>query len=488
MKHLLIVTTAVLLAGCSSQPAAAPAAAAPSATAATISVTSKSPEAIAHFKKGLELFDNLRIVEAASEFEAALKLDPDFALAHAFHGLATPGPDGVKELEAAAAAGSSLPEPERVLIEGANATRRGEVAKATASFVRLAELAPGDWRAHYSLGTQLLNDEKYPESVTALKRATTLNPNAGGAQNMLGYAALRQGDADGAIAAFQEYVRIMPQEPNPQDSLAEALLAAGRFKESEAAFQKAIALSPEFWTGYQGIAYARLYAGDWAGGREALAKAKATATRLSDKISVDDELAAVAVAQRDAKTALGILDSMEKTPGAQPSDIAFVPLRRALVLNDAGRPREALAPIAAALKSADDGQLTPGFARTLRRQGLLARITAEAQLRDVAAATKTAAALDEAAASAGDDPFAQNAMHYGRGMLAVAKGDAAGGRTHFEQCSPQDALCRWQGVVAAGRAGDKAGAAAARESLLKHYQRDPVALIVRSRLTPAKTT
>ena len=483
MKHVFHVIAAALVVG-SSQVAPAAAQQTP-ADGVTITATSKSPEAVAQFKKGEALFDNLRTTEAAEAFAQALKLDSDFVLAHAFHGLSTPGPDGLKELDSAVGAAKALPEPERLLIEGLAANRRGEAAKATASFVRLTELAPGDWRGHYSLGQQLLLDQKYGEAVASLKKATALNANAGGAQNMLGYAALRQGDSDGAIAAFQQYVRILPQEPNPQDSLAEALLANGQFKESEAGFQKALDLSPAFWTGHQGIAYARLYAGDLAGGRAAFAKAKAVATRRTDKISVDDELATLAMTEHDTKTALAILDGIEKTAGAQLSDIAFVPVRRAQILNDAGRSREALAPIALALKNADSAQVTPGFSRGLRREALLARIVAETQMRDVAAVAKTSMALDDAAVGAAGDPNAQTSMHYGRGMLAAAKGDGPGARAEFDQCSREDAICKWQGVMTAEKAGDKAGAAVAREQLLKNYARDPVALFVRSRLSPA---
>ncbi len=482
MKHALLVAAAAVLSACSSQPAQTPPAQAAAPGKTEISVTSKSPEAVGHFNKGRLLFDNLRTDEAATEFAQALKLDPQFEQARAYHGMATPGSEGLKELEAAAAAAGGLPETERVLIDGLVAGRRGDQAKAKASFVRLTELAPDSWSAHYALGQQLLVNRQYDEAVPALKKATSLNPNAGGAQNMLGYAALRQGDADGAVAAFQEYVRILPQEPNPQDSLGEALLAAGRFKEAEAAFQKALELSPQFWNAHEGIAYARFYAGDWAGGREALAKAKAGAPRVPDKITVDDELAAAAVAQRDSRTALKILDAMEKTSGAAPSDVAFVPVRRALVLTDAGRGREALAPIATALKTADAGQLSPGAARGLRRQALLARLGVEAQMRDVPAATKTSAALDEAAASAPDDVFAASAMHNGRALLAVAKQDAAAARTHFDQCSAEDEMCKWQSVTAAEKAGDKAAAEAARAKLLKNFARDPLHLIIRSRL------
>jgi tetratricopeptide (TPR) repeat protein len=487
MKKALFVVIAAALTACSSPPPPAPAAGKTPAAGVTITATTGSPEALTHFQKGQELFDNLRTAEAAEEFSQALKLDPNFALAHVYHGLSTPGPDGLKEIEVAAASSSSLPEAERTLIEGAAAGRRGDLAKASAAYTRVTELAPGDWRGHYILGQQLLTNLKVAEAVPALKKATELNPNAGGAQNMLGYAALRQGDADGAIAAFQQYVRILPQEPNPHDSLGEALLAAGRFKEAEAAFQKALDLSPQFWAAHEGIGYAKLYAGDWKGGREALVAAKNAATRPADKFGVDDELAAVAVAQRDTKAALAILDAVEKTEGAQLSDVAFVPVRRAFVLNDAGRYREALAPVAAALATADGGHVTSGQARGLRRQALVARISAESALKDVPAVTKTSAELDQAASAAADSPLAQSAMHYGRGMLAVTKGDAADARAHFAQCSPEDEVCKAQEVTTAEKAGDKAGAAAARERLLKHFLRDPVHLIVWSRLSaPAK--
>jgi tetratricopeptide (TPR) repeat protein len=482
MKLLLTAVVSALLVGCSSQQAPAPAAQQAPAPGATITATSKSPEAIEHFKKGEVLFDNLRTTESAAEFAQAIKLDPDFTLARAFHGQVTPGQDGLTESDRAAAAAANLPEPERVLIEAIAANRRGDIAASRASLKRLIEIAPSDWRAHYSLGQQLLLDQKYDEAVTALKKATSLNPDAGGAQNMLGYAALRQGDAAGAVAAFQEYVRILPREPNPQDSLGEALLAAGRFKESEAAFQKALELSPEFWTAHQGVAYTKLYAGDWAGGRAALEKAKATATRPTDKISVDDELSAVAVAQRDTKTAFKIMDAIEKTEGLQPSDVAFVPLRRALVLNDAGRYREALAPIAATLATIESGSLPAGVARGLKRQALIERIAAESGLHDAAAALRTSTALDEGAAADPDNPVAQSAMHYGRGMLAIAKNDTAEARKHFNACSQEDIVCKWQGVVTAEKAGDKAGAAAARTALLKNYLRDPGALVMRSRV------
>ncbi len=356
-RSLLVVFAAAALTGCTSQPTSTASTEQAALAGAPIPVTSRSPEAVAQFRKGEALLNNLRNAEAAAAFGEALKLDPGFVLARAFHGQATPGPDGLKEIEDAAAAASALPEAERVEIEAMLASRRGDNGAAQKALARLIELAPTDWRGYYAQGVLALTEQRYGDAVQSLKKATELNPKeAAGAQNMIGYAALRQDDAGSAVSAFEEYARTLPQEPNPQDSLGEALLAAGRFKESEAAFAKAIELSPGFWNAHEGMAFARFYAGDWAGGRAALAKAKDTTTRPGDKVGLDGELAAAATAQGKTAEALQLLDASEKTAGAQPSDIAFVPVNRAQTLIVAGRYRDALAPANAAVKTADSGQ------------------------------------------------------------------------------------------------------------------------------------
>jgi tetratricopeptide (TPR) repeat protein len=445
--------------------------------------TSKSAEAIAHVEKGQTFADNLRDAEARAEFAEALKLDPDFAVARAELGRVTLGPEGMKEIEAAAAS-KNVSEPERLMIEGFLAARRGETSAAIDSVRRLTEVAPGWARGHQNLGFMLLNQrDDLDGALASFTKATEVDPNYAPAQNMLGYAALARGDTDEAIAAFNEYVRILPQEPNPQDSLGEALLGAGRFKEAEAAFQKALELSPQFWSSHEGIAFARFYAGDWAGGRDALSKAKVVATQRQEKVNVDATAAAAALAQGRTADALQALDGTAKIEGMQAGDLTFVAVRRAQVLVISGRGREALGPIVTAMKTMDSGALPPGPSRNLRRQALIVRAAAEAQLKDVAAAKQTSAELEMAAKDSPDIAPVQSAMHFARGLVAVAAGDAAGARAHFDQCIQTDEWCKWEGVLAAEKAGDKAGAAAARDALLKLYQRNAMHLIVRSRLT-----
>jgi Flp pilus assembly protein TadD len=446
-----------------------------------IEISTKSAEAREAFDRGEILLVNLRPEEAAKAFDEALSHDPGFALARALRGQATPGADGLKQIETAAGM-RPVSEGEQVLIEGMVANRRGDWARAKESFTRVTQLASGDWRGHYMVGVIMMNEENYPGATESLRKAAELNPKAGGAQNMLGYSALRQGDTATAIAAFEEYARVLPTEPNPQDSLGEALLAAGRFKDAETAFAKAAELSPQFGIAWEGIAYARYFGGDTAGARDALAKARQALTRAGDKAQIDSVLAAIEVAENRPAAARRALDAAEKTPDAEPSDIAFVPITRAMMLIDTGNHRESAKEAGVALERADANQYPPGLERNLRREALRARITAEARLGDKTAAAVTSAALDQEASSSAADAAAQTAMHYGRGMLAVAQGELATARSHFEQCSSEDEYCKYQLVLAAQKAGDSAGAAAVRDRIVKLYQRTPGHIVVRARL------
>src|SRR5690349_20124899 len=159
MRVLTSTLANLVLVGCSASKSEAPAAVA--SAPATMTMTSKSPDAIEHLKKGEILAVNQRTTEAIAEFDAALKLDPDFVLAHTARGAATPGPDGLKELEAAAAAATALPAAERALVDCTLAGRQGEIGKERAAYTTMTTAAPGDWRGHYLLGNRLVGLADY---------------------------------------------------------------------------------------------------------------------------------------------------------------------------------------------------------------------------------------------------------------------------------------------------------------------------------------
>jgi tetratricopeptide (TPR) repeat protein len=478
MKRLLILLGVILsFVSCSTAPAPEPA-----KPPSEIPITSKSPEAIDHFKKGRDLVDNQRPAEAAAELDQAVKLDPDFAQALAYHGIAVPGADGVKDLEQASAKAAAASKPEQLLIDALLSGRKSDFTKSTELWKQLTEAVPGDWRTHMGRGAQLFTLGKYKEALEALAKATALNPNAGPAYNMIGYAHLFQGEAGPAVDALQKYASLAPTEPNPQDSLGEALMANGQFADAEAAFQKAVSLSPQFGGAWEGVAYTKFFRSDWAGGQAAVAKASEAATRLPERMSAARLAAYGRLAEGQTAKGLTELEALAKSSDA-PITAANAFVDRAGVLVESGRYRDAITEAAKALEAADGGKLPPGAAVNVRNLALSVTAAAQGRAGDAAGAEKTVAALQTQAESRPDDPFSANAVHFAQGMLAVAKKDMKAARMHFEMCIDQDFTCHWQALEVSRKAGDKTGADAARSRLTKLYVRDPVYVYARTTAT-----
>lgn len=486
MKRILASLAALLLVACYS--AEAPAPAEQTQALKEVPITSKSSEAIEHFRKGRDLSDNLRQAEAVREFDQAIKLDPDFALALADRGTSTPGPQGLKDIEDAKAKSASASKEEQLLIDASLAGRRGELAKAEAAWSQLAAAAPGDWRVHMGRGSQLVFAQKYPEAVDSLNKAISINPKAGPAYNMMGYAHLAQGQTEPAIEAFTKYAATNPNEPNAQDSLGEALLAAGRFADAEAAFRKAAGMGSGFPVAVEGVAYTKFFAGDWANGRQALAEARKAAERPNERVDVDLVGAVATLAEGRTVEGLKQLDAMAASADATPVDGAFVPVYRAMSFVETARYRDASAEATKAIERAKAGDLPPIATIDLERWGLTIHATVAGLTGDAAAAQKDVEAMQQAASLRPDNPALQSAVHFAQGMEAAAKKDLKAARAHFERCSDADAYCHWQATVVSQKANDRGGADASRARLLRIYSRNPIYLFLRSvaNRTPTK--
>jgi hypothetical protein len=72
-------------------------------------------------------------------------------------------------------------------------------------------------------------------------------------------------------------------------------------------------------------------------------------------------------------------------------------------------------------------------------------------------------------------------------MAAAANKDSKTARSHFERCSDLDTYCHWQAAVVSQKAGDAAGAEAARARLNRAYQRDPTYLYAWGRMKDKAT-
>lgn len=501
MKRLVLVGILVLVApGCSkktqdSKPAAAASAAAtkvqveaaaPSAPprAPQITVTSVSPQAIEAFRKGRDLWYNVRVPEALSELKRAVALDPKFALAYAFLGLASPGAEGDEHTAKAVALAGALPEAERTVIEAVRAQRQGDFSKANELRRKAVALVPTDWRAQYAISAFAWDEARFDEAVATARKATELSPRSAAPYNLLGLALAQQGKFDDALAALSKYVSLRPMEPNPQDSFGEVLLMAGRYEEAEAAFRKAVSLAPSFGMAWHGVALTKLLRGDFAGGREAFAKQKAAQVLPDDKLDADADLALGFLAEGKPAEALRVLDAVDQDAVLHKSVRyqAWTPYWRALVLLEQGQAAQAQAQLATALQRCRTLPI-PGAERSYLEvfaQALLVR--AHAALGQHAQAEEVVATLEQAARKAQTIKALQSAVRRARGELALAKKDLPAAVRELSQCQDEDALCLLARVTALEQSGDKAGAEATRQKLLKPSRRDTIHVLARQKL------
>lgn len=448
-----------------------------------IPTTSKSKEALAEFEAGEALLYDLRGSAGLARMRKAVELDPDFVQAQAIIGGMTPGAAGLAQLEKAAAAAASLPEAERARIEAMLADRRGEDAKAAELEKKVVELAPDDWRGFVDVGMRARRAHDLAGEIAANTKAAELNPKAGSIHNSLGYAHLLAGDKDKAIAEFKTYTVLSPAEPNPHDSLAEALLAAGKLAEAEASFRKALEVSPDFYPAWGGVAECRALSGDWKGAKEAMAKALEGTILDADRADMQTENAWLMAASGDvagAIAALGALEDESMKNGDVPA-ATFAGINKTLVLMHDNKLVDADKALAATsdrfAKSAD----TTAQGAAAKRWAVGVRVMLASRMGKAEDAKKHLAELDELTKAVPGRAMAQSFAHAARGAQLLA-GDAKAAAAEFAACLPNDTMCKWLEIEAREKAGDKAGAAAARQQILDTPRRSMNYVYVRARL------
>ena len=212
------------------------------------------------------------------------------------------------------------------------------------------------------------------EAATALRKATELNPSAGGAQNMLGYAALRQGDTAGAIAGISSgHTRISPggtelarlrsarRCSRPAASRTRRRRSGNRSSCRRSSGQPMKASATPGSTLATGRAGARH-------SRRVRTRPRAGRTRSRWKMRWLQRRPPSASSRR--RSAFSTCSKRRRAHSRPTSP--WCRCAGGLVYVDWGRPRQALAPLNAAIANADGGTLPPGLARTLKREGLAA--------------------------------------------------------------------------------------------------------------------
>ena len=165
-------------------------------------------------KLGYDLAELGRLPESVARYEEALRLNPDYDVAHANLAKALVRldryPEALRHFEAALRLGFG------------GAAFAGEYAEA------------------------LLHEGRTEEGISQLRAIVRLAPDWAPGFNNLAYALLLTGDVEGSLAAYREAVRLDPQFAAAWAGLGYALIVAGRPAEAVAPAAEAVRLQPDF--------------------------------------------------------------------------------------------------------------------------------------------------------------------------------------------------------------------------------------------------
>src|SRR6476646_1764462 len=254
---LLLLISALIVAGCEQVEPGKPSGSAPATSTASngkIAVTTSSDEARKEYLAGRDLQEKLRITDSIAHFDKAISLDPNFALAELNRANVSPtAKEFFEHLNKAVTLSAKASDGERMLIQATEAGANANPTKQKEILEQLVAAYPNDERAHFNLGGYYFGQQDYAQAIAHYKKATELAPNYSGAYNILGYAYRQSGDYASAEQAFKKYTELIPNDPNPYDSYGELLLKMGKFDDSIVQYRKALTVDPHFAPSHFGI-------------------------------------------------------------------------------------------------------------------------------------------------------------------------------------------------------------------------------------------
>jgi len=210
-----------------------------SAQGTEISITTGSEEARMTFITGRRLKENIQIMDAEMQFDRAIELDPQFALAYLYRG--HPG-----DYEKALSLIDKVSEGERLTIKYLKAYDFYELKVAKEYLAQLLDLYPSSKHVHLWAGLFYENImHNYQLALDHFHIASRLDDAYAAPHNEMGYRLMRLGDYDKAEVAFKKYIELAPECPNSFDSYANFLMKLKRYDESIQQYSEAYNLNPD---------------------------------------------------------------------------------------------------------------------------------------------------------------------------------------------------------------------------------------------------
>jgi tetratricopeptide (TPR) repeat protein len=217
-------------------------------------ITTSSPEARALYQKGMADYENLYLERCNDDWRAAVKADPNLAVAWAwiaFNGSNPMEVTAARERAKALAPKTTLGE--QLMIAWISKVQEGDFIGGISAMNDMLEMYPHDKHLIYLAGNWLLLENADDQAQKILEKALAIDKKFPAALNDLAYVAARNREFAKAFAAMDRYVALLPNEPNPHDSYGELLRMAGNFVGSLQHYRAALNIDPDFVTSQVGL-------------------------------------------------------------------------------------------------------------------------------------------------------------------------------------------------------------------------------------------
>jgi tetratricopeptide (TPR) repeat protein len=220
----------------------------------SLPVTTTSAQARSLYEKGMQDYENLYLERCNDDWRAAVKEDPNLAVAWAWIAFNSSNPEEVSAArEKAKAVAPKLTPGEQLMVAWIAKVQEGDFIGGISAMNDLLEMYPKDKHLLYLAGNWLMGENSDEHALSIMEKALALDKNYPAALNDLAYLYARNRQFNKAFADMDRYVALLPKEPNPQDSYGELLRMAGDFESSLRHYKAALKIDPDFVTSQVGL-------------------------------------------------------------------------------------------------------------------------------------------------------------------------------------------------------------------------------------------
>ena len=312
-----------------------------------IDVTTNSIEAYKYYLLGGENYYAGYDNEAKTNFIKAIDLDSTFTMAHLGLAFVYWREGSSKEmnlhLDLAKKYRYKLTRKEQIRLDFAYDRRKGnDLSQSITAMKKATSLYPKEKEIYLILGDHYYYRGDVDTAITYLKKAIDLDPNCKPALQMIGYSYMKKRDYTKALQYFQKYIDVNPNEAGPYDSMGDIYLYMNKFEKSIEMYQKALEIKPDFGS-QRGIVSNYIKMRDYQKARNYLNQWNNVTSSDGDRRSIHNYLAITYIAEDNLNNTLKELEDSDEIlkQKSRIVGLAYNQLAIADILYESGRIKEA---------------------------------------------------------------------------------------------------------------------------------------------------